>query len=174
MARKSKEFRQLFYPDSVQQQSPSAITPQRQKELASFQLFKQEIQNDPSYEGAVFVDHPKNIVKMSKVLMEYVEPFLEDTETYQQRSTIFKIAVTAWNLALVSEEERQKAFNQRFSDNSSDPEDIKLEKEVRKLMKKLIKRKLIFFAEEERFVTDYKLTENEGRMHLAVASSLSL
>ena len=68
MARKSKEFQQLFYPDSVQQQNPSAITPQRQKELASFQLFKQEIENDPSYEGAVFVDHPKNIVKMLSLI----------------------------------------------------------------------------------------------------------
>ena len=55
----------------------------------------------------------------------------------------------------------------------SEPEEIEEQKNLKRLMNKLINRKLKFFAEEERFVKDYKLTENAGNIHLAVASSLN-
>ena len=58
MARKSKEFRQLFYPDSVQQQKSSVFSSKRQRELAALKSFKQEMENDPDYEGTVFVENP--------------------------------------------------------------------------------------------------------------------
>ena len=174
MARKSKEFRQLFYPDSVQQRNPSVTPSQRKKELAAFKSFKQEIENSVEGTNAVFVETPKNLAKMSEVLMEYIEPFLEGTETYQECSSLLEIAVMSWNMALVSEEERQELLKELFSKHPSDPEDIEAEKELQGLMKKLIKRKLKFFAEEKRFVTDFKLTENSGRFHISVASSFKM
>jgi hypothetical protein len=174
MARKSKEFRQLFYPDSVQKRSPSVTPSQRKKELAAFKSFKQEIENSVEGTNAVFVETPKNLAKMSEVLMEYIEPFLEGTETYQECSSLLEIAVMSWNMALVSEEERQELLKELFSKHPSDPEDIEAEKELQRLMNKLIKRKLKFFAEEKRFVTDFKLTQNSGHFHISVASSFKM
>jgi coenzyme F420-reducing hydrogenase beta subunit len=107
-------------------------------------------------------------------LIEYIEPFLAGTENYQEYSNFLKIAVMSWNMALVSEEERQKLLKKLFPGNSSDPEEIEDEKEVQRIVKKLIKRKLKFFAEEERFITDFKLTENSGRFHISVASSFKM
>jgi len=174
MARKSKEFRQLFYPDTVQKRSPSVTLSQRKKELAAFKSFKQEIENSVEGTNAVFVETPKNLAKMSEVLMEYIEPFLEGTETYQECSSLLEIAVMSWNMALVSEEERQELLKELFSKHPSDPEDIEAEKELQRLMNKLIKRKLKFFAEEKRFVTDFKLTQNSGHFHISVASSFKM
>ena len=174
MARKSKEFRQLFYPDSIQQRNTSVTPSQRKKELAAFKSFKQEIENTAEGTNAVFVETPKNLAKMSEVLMEYIEPFLEGTETYEECSNLLEIAVMSWNMALVSEEERQEELKELFSDNASDPEEIEAEKLIQKLMNKFIKRKLKFFAEEKRFITDFKLTENSGRFHISVASSFKM
>ena len=174
MARKSKEFRQLFYPDSVQKRSPSVTPSQRKKELAAFKSFKQEIENSVEGTNAVFVETPKNLAKMSEVLMEYIEPFLEGTETYEECSNLLEIAIMSWNIALVSEEKAQELLKKIFSGNSSDPEEIEDEKEVQRIVKKLIKRKLKFFAQEKRFITDFKLTENSGRFHISVASSFKM
>ena len=176
MARKSKEFRQLFYPDSVQQRNLSVTPSQRKKELASFKSFKEEIENDPELKNknTVFVETPKNLPKMSEVLMEYIEPFLEDTDTYEECSNLLEIAVMSWNMALVSEEERQELLKKLFPGDSSDLEEIEDEKEVQRLIQKLIKRKLKFFAEEKRFVKDFKLTQNAGRFHISVASSFKM
>jgi hypothetical protein len=176
MARKSKEFRQLFYPDSVQQRNTSVTPSQRKKELAAFKSFKQEIENDPELKSknTVFVENPKDFRKMSEILIEYIEPFLEDTDTYQERSNLLEIAVMSWNMALVSEEKPQELLKELFSKHPSDPEDIEAEKELQRLMKKLIKRKLKFFAEEKRFITDFKLTENSGCFHISVASSFKM
>jgi len=174
MARKSKEFRQLFYPDSIQQRNTSVTPSQRKKELAAFKSFKQEIENSVEGTNTVFVETPKNLAKMSEVLMEYIEPFLEGTETYEECSNLLEIAIMSWNMALVSEEKAQELLKKIFSGNSSDPEEIEDEKEVQRIVKKLIKRKLKFFAEEKRFITDFKLTENSGRFHISVASSFKM
>jgi len=176
MARKSKEFRQLFYPDSVQQRNLSVTPSQRKKELAAFKSFKQEIENDPELKNknTVFVENPKNLAKMSEILLEYIAPFLENIDTYEECSNLLEIAVMAWNFALVSEEERQEELKEMFSGNPSDPEEIKAEKIIKELMNKFIKRKLKFFAEEKRFITDFKLTQNSGRFHISVASSFKM
>ena len=174
MARKSKEFRQLFYSDnSVQQRKSSAFSSKRQRELAALKRFKQEMENDPDYEGTVFVENPKDFRKMSEILLEYVQPFLEETETYEDRSNLIDFAVMAWNLSLISEEKRQELIMELVMGLFSEPEEIEEQKSFKRLMNKLINRKLTFFAEEERFVKDYKLTENAGNIHLSVASSLS-
>jgi hypothetical protein len=170
MARKSKEFRKLFYPDSVQQRKSSPS--QRQKELAAFKRFKQEMANDPDYEGTVFVESPKDFRKMSEVLLEYVDPFLEETETYEDRSNLIDFAVMAWNLALIPEESRKELVTEFVTEVCPEIEEIEEQKTLKQLMNQLIKRKLKFFAEEERFVKEYKLTENGGRIHLFVASSV--
>ena len=91
MARKSKEFQQLFYPDSVQQRNLSATPSQRKKELASFKSFKQEIENASGDKNTVFVNTPKNLPKMSEVLIEYIEPYIEDTDTYEERANLLEI-----------------------------------------------------------------------------------
>ena len=174
MARKSKEFQQLFYPDSVQQRNLSATPSQRKKELASFKSFKQEIENASGDKNTVFVNTPKNLPKMSEVLIEYIEPYIEDTDTYEERANLLEISVMSWNMALVSEEERQELLKTLFPGDSSDPEEIEDEREVQRLIKKLIKRKLKSFAEEKRFITDFKLTQNSGRFHISVASSFKM
>ena len=173
MARKSKEFRKLFYPDSVQQRKSSAFSSKRQRELAALKSFKQEMENDPDYEGTMFVENSKEFRKMSEILLEYVQPFLEETETYEDRSNLIDFAVMAWNLALISEEKREELITELVMGLFSEPEEIEEQKSFKRLMNKLINRKLKFFAEEERFVKDYKLTENAGNIHLAVASSLN-
>ena len=107
-------------------------------------------------------------------MIEYIEPYIEDTDTYEERANLLEISVMSWNMALVSEEERQELLKTLFPGDSSDPEEIEDEREVQRLIKKLIKRKLKFFAEEKRLITDFKLTQNSGRFHISVASSFKM
>jgi hypothetical protein len=138
MARKSKEFRKLFYPDSVQQRKSSVSLSQRQRELAALQSFKQQIANDPDYEGTMLVENPKDFRKMSEVLLEYVEPFLDETETYEDRSNLIDFAMMAWNLALIPEESRKELLTEFVTEICSEIEGIEEQKTLKQLMNQLI------------------------------------
>ena len=65
MARKSKEFRQLFYQDSVQPARFSRVKTQSQRESEAFKRFKATQESQLENEGKVFIPNPQGFEKIS-------------------------------------------------------------------------------------------------------------
>ncbi|MGG6270529.1 hypothetical protein ACQ4M3_37920 [Leptolyngbya sp. AN03gr2] len=118
------------------------------------------------------VTSPKNEVKMSEVLEDFVEPYLDFARNRHQREKLFGIAVAAWNLALMPEAERESMIEQLIQHalQSNDP---LAQQDTREILHDLIERKQTLFADNSRYIVEFQLQDLGHTFHLSVASTLS-
>ncbi len=109
---------------------------------------------------------------MSEVLEEFVEPYLDFAQNRSQREKLFSIAVIAWNLATIPEDERQPMIDQliKVGLKGNDP---LAQQDTREIIDELIARKQKFFAKNKRYIVDFQLQNAGKQFHLSVASTLS-
>lgn len=141
----------------------------QQKALKKLQ---KKIQRSPLGEQVSgIVTSPKNEVKMSEVLEDFVEPYLDFAQNRHQREKLFGIAVAAWNLALMPEAERPTMIEQLINQalQSNDP---LAQQDTREILQDLIQRKQTFFADNSRYIVDFQLQDLGQTFHLSVASTL--
>ncbi len=171
-----KELQQLFQGESVAEKRSSPSSRQqliRKKELAAFAEFQQNIRNNPDHKNSTFVGTPKGLPKMSEVLIEFIDPVIEDSETYDERLTLLKIAVMAWNMSLLPENARQEMIEEFVTDlqDPLDPDEIFVTA-MQNIFEMLIERKLALYANDERIIEDFKLTEHEAGFHISASYTL--
>jgi hypothetical protein len=177
MARKSKEFQKLFQAESVPQEARvQRSTPQsvRKKELAAHERFKKRVESNQKDKQVVLAPKPKGMKKLSEVLQEFIEPYVDDEDTYEERFELLEDAIIVWNASLLPEEKRQ-GFIEEFFDLTADPldkEDVAITNILKLFIKELMDRKLELYANDNRFIKDFQLTEHELGFHLSVAYSL--
>ncbi len=106
---------------------------------------------------------------MSDVLLEFIEPLMNEKMSNENLEKTVEIGITAWNLALVSAEERQKILR-----DVSKETDLWFQKnQMETLINFLIDRKNNHFAHINRMIADYELIIlSEDRFHLRVYSTL--
>ena len=161
MARKSKGFNELL------NQQRQGVRPQESDNRLA-QRVKQNLK------GKVIdvIANPKGEVKMSEVLEAFVEPYLDVASNLEQRQKMFALAVVAWNIALLPEEEQQKEMemmiNQIFGGH-----DRQMQRDIRDILKELVERKQKFFADNQRYILDFELTGRRNDLRLSVVSSPS-
>jgi hypothetical protein len=161
MARKSKAFGEI-----LKQERTNKI---HQKRLEKLQ---QKIQEGPL--GEHFADmmiNPKGEVKMSEVLKAFVEPYLAFIDNWSEREKMFHLAVIAWNLTLMPEDE-QAAMIDEFMEVALKGDDPLAQQEARGIIDGLIARKQQFFDEHKRFIIDFQLEDAGNEVHISVASTL--
>ncbi len=174
MARKSKEFQKLFYEETHAEKLPRREpTPQsiRKKELAAYDQFKKKLENDENNKGITFVNKPKGMRKMSEVLKQFVDPFIDDEDSYEEREFFFELAILAWNCAVFPESGREKLMESFFAGlvNPLEPESIEATQDLRDFVEELIGRKLDVFPEDNRIIKDFQLTQHEAGFHISVS-----
>jgi hypothetical protein len=173
MSKSFQELRQLFQPDSVLPSKSERYQSRRAKELASFAEFKQKQENRLRATHGSFGKPPKNLRKLSQVLLEFAEPILEEAEDFEDCQFFFSMAVIAWNLSLLPAKAQEEFFKGNpFLDNPLNAEDVEMANQLTETIKMMIASKLSRFGKDPRLVEDYQLTENEGDLHLSVAYSL--
>ncbi|MEB3191060.1 MAG: hypothetical protein VKL42_12025 [Snowella sp.] len=174
MARKSKEFRQLFYQDSVQPARLSRIKTKSQKESEAFKRFKATLESQPENEGTIFVTNPQGFEKISEQLMRFIHPYLPVTESYEDRLRLFDMAVLAWNLAILPSAQREEFLTSYLAEqvNPLDREALEMFADFRELLTELIQRKLKLFGKEKRFIQDFQLIEDDEEIRVMVSFSL--
>src|SRR6266699_2441085 len=59
--------------------------------------------------------------KISEVLMEFAEPWLDEARNDDQRKTVIGMVVLAWNMAAFPEPERWEGVSPEFADNLREP-----------------------------------------------------
>ncbi len=141
---------------------------QKQRQLGMERL-KHKVAQGP-LQATQFVIEPKGQVKMSDVLEQFVDPYLELAETAADHRTLFTLAALAWNAALLPPGEREQMIDGIV--NASVPADAgPVRADAKEIVNALVARKQALFADNTRRIINFEITETAGGFHLAVAST---
>ena len=165
MAKKSREFSEL-----IRQQKWDKVSNK------SFGKLQKTVKQDFG-EDVQMVRNMEGIAKMSEVLQDFVRPYADIPQNKKELQHLFETAVTAWDLALMPDEERETMLDKIFASmilkakKNIDKEDLATS---RALIEDLINRKLKYFADERRQVIDFQVEYiGRGEYHFSVASAMS-
>jgi hypothetical protein len=137
------------------------------EEQASRAKFLEKIKKHAIAAGKEILVDPPGQVKMSGVLLDFAAPLLERFEPEVPTKNIIGVAVVAWNLSLIPEEDRKRSLDEMAGEMSLDAEGIKGMNDV---MTWLIDRKKKHFAEHKRYIVDYRLSDLGDQRGLQVVS----
>lgn len=113
---------------------------------------------------------PSGEIKMSEVLEDFVEPYLEFARNnHQQRKQMFGMAMTAWNLSLLPEDEREVMLENAIEQATSGTD--LLTQGFSAIIGSMITRKLDYFAGNRRLIISVELKDMRDEFQLLVASA---
>ncbi len=107
---------------------------------------------------------PKEDLRLSERLVDLIAPYPEDELTADDYKTL--IAASAWNLSLLSEQERGEAFAQALPHAGA-----RNRQEPGKLIAALMQRKQQLFPDDDRAIVHWEVSESDDQFHVAVAST---
>jgi len=111
------------------------------------------------------VKDPPGFEKVSDMLARLARPLIEESKTKEDYKKALRLAVVAWNAALLPEAERAAMLHEKRIADGLGPTGIRL-------MEKLIERKLALFPNEKRPILDIEVADLGGRFHLSVISEI--
>ena len=161
MAKKSKKgFSEIL----LQQQWANASD-------RSFDRLKQKV-NRSYGKNVKLVMNEGEIVKMSEVLEDFIEPYTDDSLNKHGLQMLISMGILAWNIALMPKEKRTEMLNESFAATmpDADPDDIAFGKNM---VEEMIDRKNKFFADNQRMIMNFELQYvSRGQYHISVASTM--
>ena len=104
-------------------------------------------------------------IKMSDVLEDFVEPYMQFAETKEAYQKLLTTAVVAWNVMLFPEEERSSMLDELLG---TLPEDVR--NVGRQSIEELMVRKERFFSQYRRMIIDFEVRDTGNKWRLAVIS----
>jgi hypothetical protein len=117
--------------------------------------------------GPVDVVRLPTAEKMSRVILDFLGPYLEQTHSDADIEKLVTVGIVAWNTANVAGKEREKLLEATLEKFPADAR-----QSARALIEELVRRKEALFADNKRMILDYELTETpSGRGHLSVVST---
>lgn len=114
-----------------------------------------------------FMYEPKGEIKMSEVLNQFVEPYLEEARTKQDYEKLLMLAIMAWNTALLPEDTREEKLEKILVESVSP-----IPKEIKGFIYALIERKERYFHQYKRGILNFELSDTGHDYHLSVISTL--
>ena len=111
--------------------------------------------------------------KMSEVILDFAEPFLEGISDEKGWKTVLGFAILCWNIALAPEEEQEESLADVLADlgkvaQNEPPAIDSLEASARML----VHRKEALFPNNKRAILSYEIVEKGDEMTLLVTSAL--
>jgi hypothetical protein len=106
--------------------------------------------------------------KLSAALLEFIAPYKKDAPTHEAYEKLIAIAVVAWNTAILTGSERQKLIDTTVGAIAGSAGD-EWRQETERIIAMMMKRKERYFADDNRYVVDYRITETPKEFHLSVA-----
>jgi hypothetical protein len=130
---------------------------------------KQQMQKDGllSDERVVLVDSEGP--KISEVFLEFIEPYEKDAPTDEAFEKLLVIAVVAWNAAVLGGEEGQQLIDVTVGAIAKSA-GKKWGEDAKGIITTMVQRKQNFFADDNRYIMDYRWAELEDGRHLTVAA----
>ncbi len=105
--------------------------------------------------------------KMSEVLLEFVEPYMESAPTEDALRKLLTLAIVAWNAALIPPAEREALI--RKTEDGLPPD---MRSDFRAILEPMILRKQQLFSDNRRAIIEYELTMRPAGPYLQVMSTL--
>lgn len=137
------------------------------KPVKPFAKLKKKLSENELLEGQKIIYQPSGEVKMSEVLMAFVEPYREYVRTEEEHRKLLILAVLAWNASLLPEKEQKEMVSNVIDEVM--PFDTK---ELKGIIEMMIVRKKLYFSDNHRKIIDFELTDLGDDLHISVASTL--
>jgi len=137
------------------------------QEQASRAEFLEKAKRYPIAQGKEILVNPTDRDKMSQVLLDFVDPLLENFGSEIPVKKILGVGIMAWNLSLFPDGERRKLLVQVVKDLSPETGDVKAMHET---MTWLIDRKKQYFDRHKRHILEFRLSDFGDRYDLQVFS----
>jgi hypothetical protein len=119
------------------------------------------------------VIEPQGEVKMSDVLTEFLEPYMDFATTTENHHKLLMTGISAWNIALFPEEEQQDVIDKMVHQLAKEA-DEQGRVDMRAFIEELVARKRQYFSWCDRAILDYELEDQgHGNYYLSVASTLN-
>lgn len=142
----------------------------RQKQTSSLESLKHKLETEMRLTGQELRFGPSSGEKMSEVLSEFIEPWIEVADTRAAYDRLIGTAILAWNAALLPKNERQKMLDAAAKTIGATADRQTL-KDFQVIMADFIRRKERHFADNKRFIVGYEIKEVRDGYHLSVAST---
>jgi hypothetical protein len=106
---------------------------------------------------------------LSQVILEYAEPLLENTETYEDEQEAIGRSVAFWNLCMYSKEESKELMEEFLTDVVTDDDDPEYREDFINYFDEMYERKqLPEFVDDRRVVVDFIMEDCGDSFSIAV------
>lgn len=122
---------------------------------------------------SLFVEPDDQMIKMSEIIIELAEEFLDKVDTNKQRKVILELACLAWNIGVVVEQTEKFPDLDELIEDKMSIENTGVKEGLREILLALITKKLTNYAFIDRMIIDYKITDTKKDFRIDVVSIIS-
>jgi hypothetical protein len=141
----------------------------RQRMSSNKKKLKKQLRAEPAFKNLKIVE-ATNEEKMSAVILQFVEPYKAEATSIQAYEKLIVLAMAAWNAALL-EGEAQQQMIEGVKETLLSSSGQEWNQALDQVLTQLIQRKERYFADNKRFIIDYRVSESEDEYNLAIAST---
>lgn len=141
---------------------------QRSQEALALEALRREMKDSGLLEGREVHLASAGEEKLSAILLQFIEPYRGLAPDIETMKRLVTLAVIAWNGAIFGASGGPKFVEPLIE--SALPNDEAMRRDFRQMINDMMERKQRYFANHQRIVVSYKLTELPHDYHLSVAS----
>ena len=130
---------------------PKKIKRRQKRRQKLFDGLKNKLRQTPFREREV-VWNPSGEVKMSEVLIDFIEPYLEFADTLESYRKLVILGIMAWNASLLPKGEQQDMVDSIFHQFNQQMPRVTEELRLEEIVDTLIARKKAYFSEYTRAI----------------------
>lgn len=133
---------------------------------AAASKLRKRMEHQPGYADRRIVHNPPGELKMSAVLEDFIEPYVQEVENLESYRKLITLAVVGWNISLYPKEMREEPMLSLLETMPTE-----LQADARSIVGAFIDRKERHFAHIRRMILDFELTDLGDGVHLTVTST---
>ena len=137
--------------NSMARSKSRKIKRRQKRKQKLFDGLKNKLRQTPFREREV-VWNPSGEVKMSEVLIDFIEPYLEFADTLESYRKLVILGIMAWNASLLPKGEQQDMVDSIFHQFNQQMPRVTEELRLEEIVDTLIARKKAYFSEYTRAI----------------------
>ena len=142
----------------------------KQSPASSYDKLLRRVKQRGEHPDTQYIIEPPGEIKMSEVILDFVEPFLNEAPDHQAKQSIISVAIIAWNISLLPFFGRMAAFKKIKMDMNMDRQGVRVIKMFTGMMRRYRKRN---HPGLKRYILDYELTETRDDLNLNIVSTMN-